>query len=370
MQTKANALRWEWNEKFLFTGFLLKGNNLIIKKIKRARRYISNFVQTTININILQIITTEPVREKQGSFALCLAIRSWIVSPPNENNQKEIVWQAMGVHGVPIKARRDGYIIFEFEKSPQYIIDEIPLKFNYSPNSPETKRREVGDKRFKYMNAFLESFYSGYKILQHQSMSVQVPLSPINYYTLRDGEPVKYHDKNPPVDPNRQDIIEARTLDYCIKLMESCHKVFGDDFLEILSLPYIASYQLTSHQFSAALIISWVVVEKIINKVWSLHQDELHNSGKAKMTGKRRDLLSGRDYSASVVSQILSITGKIDDAMLERLDNARKTRNNFVHGLTPINSKDAVDCIKISADLISSITREQYSTQTMLIGGL
>jgi hypothetical protein len=81
------------------------------------------------------------------------------------------------------------------------------------------------------------------------------------------------------------------------------------------------------------------------------------------MNHNRKNLLSGRDYTASIVTQVLSICGKIDDEMLKRLNDVRKKRNDFVHNLSQINSNDAGEAVRLASDLISKISGARFTTQ-------
>jgi hypothetical protein len=73
------------------------------------------------------------------------------------------------------------------------------------------------------------------------------------------------------------------------------------------------------------------------------------------MNKERRKLLNGADFTASIVSQILSICGKIDDKTLDRLDEARRRRNAFAHNLVPIKFADAGKAIRLATDMITEI---------------
>jgi|SRR5687767_2516672 hypothetical protein len=102
--------------------------------------------------------------------------------------------------------------------------------------------------------------------------------------------------------------------------------------------------------------------------MWSKLQERvsLESGGHTKLTKERRKLLDGRDYSASVVSQILSICSEIDDDLLERLDKARKKRNAFAHSLERVSSDDAGNALRLAADMVTKIIGVRVTSQLSL----
>jgi len=68
----------------------------------------------------------ESGREPLGPFALYFLRPTWISGDPGPTHMTEVAWEGMGLRDVPIKALRDGCIIFEFDKATEYAGGEVP----------------------------------------------------------------------------------------------------------------------------------------------------------------------------------------------------------------------------------------------------
>lgn len=209
----------------------------------------------------------------------------------DEVNRKlaEIVWQETGPSNVPISARRDGFLIFDFDKSPNF--RQVPS--TTFDEKIMRERQELAHQRFQYMNAFLMALHSGIAETMQTGTPVQSPLNPTSY----------------------------------------C-KAFE---------------------------------QQSLNKVWAslVHELDARNGGHTEMNrDRRRMLLEGHDYTASIVTQMLSFHKKIEDDMLARLDDARRTRNNFAHSLRPVMWDDAARAINTANELISKVVGTKVHCQT------
>lgn len=307
-------------------------------------------------------------RSPLDSFALYVLRPTWIGGKPEPSKWQEVAWQGIGPQNVPITALQNGFVIFEFDQSTEYAGGAIPpytlpvsRKIPTHVTRADRDRLDLGYRRCKYMNAFLLALHSGFSSVEKAAKVVQEPVDPTNYFVAcrcdSDWEIYMNDSRRFDCPESRVDNIEIETLDYAIEILRKLFDKIGVSCLEILSLVYISCYQYSRHQFSSAHLIAWSVVEALQNKIWLDLQTEVdvESGGHTKMTKKRKDQLNGRDFTASIVSQILSICGYIDDKTLTRLDEARKRRNNFAHTLDPIESDAAGQVIRLATDLISRV---------------
>lgn len=86
--------------------------------------------------------------------------------------------------------------------------------------------------------------------------------------------------------------------------------------------------------FDSALINFWTVIETILKDIWGkfLMQKDI--------TKDRRKFLTGRDLTASVIVECLSLHGIIEETLYKKITETRKTRNSFMHEL-----KDSVPSV-------------------------
>jgi hypothetical protein len=128
---------------------------------------------------------------------------------------------------------------------------------------------------------------------------------------------------------------------------------------------YFSCSNYARHRFSPAHLIAWAAIERLLSAKWMKLQLEVdaRYGGQTRMNNERRKLLNGPDFTASIVSQVLSICGKIDDETLRRLDEARRKRNAFAHNLVPIKSTDAGKAIRLATDMITEMVGIRVTSQ-------
>jgi hypothetical protein len=114
--------------------------------------------------------------------------------------------------------------------------------------------------------------------------------------------------------------------------------------------------------------MAWSVVEAILNLKWKqlLKNADVKNEGHTSFNKDRRKLLEGRDYTASIISQMLSITGNLNDELLQKADHARKQRNDFAHKLECVDPDDVVKVVQLGTALLSEMTGITISQQLSL----
>ncbi|HUC63086.1 MAG TPA: hypothetical protein VMF53_14130 [Alphaproteobacteria bacterium] len=318
----------------------------------------------------------EAGQQPLGPFSLCIARPAWIGGLPEQANHSDVVWKHLGPQGVPISALCSGFIIFEFDKSVEYAGGATPAyqlpESRAIPDNvmkAENERRDLSYRRFVYMNAYLMALYSSLSTVQKRGMPVQEPVDPTNYYGARwTGEGWNiYMNAGRKVSPpkNRAEIIELDTLESALDVLQKFDAKIGSPSRNILSLIYTACAQYSRHQFSSAHLIAWATIEALLNIMWVALQTQIDTAegGHTIINKDRAKILNGRDFSASIICQILSISNKIDDRTLARLDKARRTRNAFAHDLLPISGDDAAKAIGLATDMISEIANVRVVSQ-------
>lgn len=115
------------------------------------------------------------------------------------------------------------------------------------------------------------------------------------------------------------------------------------------------------HDFSGSLIVSWMVLEKLVSVLWSNLIEKNRRRGKPQddtifINGERKTKLEGRDYSASVRVEILSLMAEIDLEMYSNLNEIRKSRNDWMHELEAANDKAATLAIRTAQQLFEDLT--------------
>jgi hypothetical protein len=312
-----------------------------------------------------------------GSFALYMDRPMWVKGKPSKGNVEQLVWSKTGPEETSITALREGFIIFEFDKSKEYAGGVVPAyrlgadrKIPQNVRNADESRMNLAYRRFTYMNAFLCALYSAISIVQKTGTSVQEPINPANYFKAKKfGEDWKIITDGRQLDrPIERGVLEESSLDYAVNILNKLYDTMGTSSYDILSLIYQACWHYRNHQFSSAHVMAWTTIEVFLNDAWKKLQDEKdkNKGGHTAISKDRRKLLNGRDYTASIISQMLSLSGIIDDEILERLDDARRKRNDFAHNLELIDSRSAGKAIRLATDMVTKTIDVQVTSQLSL----
>ena len=111
------------------------------------------------------------------------------------------------------------------------------------------------------------------------------------------------------------------------------------------------------HHNETAHVVSWAIIEYCVNFIWSSFLDESAGvnalEGDVKfLNSERRQKLTGRDFSISTITEVLSLNGKIDFETYCELNRVRGHRNRWLHKMTPIPSVDACAALNLSVRLL------------------
>jgi hypothetical protein len=155
-----------------------------------------------------------------------------------------------------------------------------------------------------------------------------------------------------PVETFRTSIaVSAETIDRACSLLDQLECSSYGKVLELVVLLNASIVSYEAYDFSSALIGAWTVCEVLITACW---QDYLEKQSSARggISASRRNKLAGRDFTASVMSEILELAHELPREVLSKLDRARKQRNDWIHGMKPPRHREVKDCIELACELL------------------
>ena len=299
--------------------------------------------------------------EGQPALDCCFAMRIENVRAIyNDVGEQWSPWRAVRKVAMPLGVTlyviSGGALVFDFSSNHEFcggaVLDSTDI---YSPEA--IKRQSIVRKRTGYMNAFSATLYHGGQPLfafeALPSVTAENYLSALSH-SDGDWEVIGPHHADGRECPSEvftraakafQDIVEADWL--------ANRKGLGQQGVVLLSLLQTASLHFKNHEFSSSLLIGWSVVESLLNLTFENMLASAKTDGRTKISADRKKTLMGKDYTASVISQILSLNGCIEDGLLHKLDEARKKRNDFAHKLHEVSWKDASNVLGLAAQMIS-----------------
>ena len=74
------------------------------------------------------------------------------------------------------------------------------------------------------------------------------------------------------------------------------------------------------------------------------------------MNKDRVKKLEGRDFTASIVTEVLELSGVINFELFRGIDDARRKRNAWLHSLNAIEDKDASSAMRTAIELFQVAT--------------
>lgn len=94
----------------------------------------------------------------------------------------------------------------------------------------------------------------------------------------------------------------------------------------------LAEYKIGNNE--TAVVLSWFIIESIINSIWSTHLESLNkgfDNGKRRINSERRKDLKGANYTANIKTNMLELFGLLDFELFEAIDRVRVYRNKVAH---------------------------------------
>ena len=262
--------------------------------------------------------------------------------------------------GLKVTVTREGVFSFSYPKSE----DEAALSWHLSYARISESDADVILRRTQIMNAFLAFLYSNHLRL-HEIDLTWMLVSPDLVITAKDlqnpgmsyaPQRVKhligssfestYSRSHAPTFDNRiidrfallpLDSIKAATED--LTRLISNHPTDGALLVD-LYLRAGKSYQ--DSNYSAAVIASWAITEKLLYELWTKYlSDNKQREEVAFIDGARNKRLRDyRTFTAAVVAELLSFAGYIDYDLYSSLSLVRKSRNDWIHSPTKSLSRE------------------------------
>lgn len=137
--------------------------------------------------------------------------------------------------------------------------------------------------------------------------------------------------------------------------------------LRLSSLFNFAIVSLQDHDYPRSLITSWAIIERLIDEKWnsyiaSQRRRNIDGEETVFINGDRVKKLGGRDYSASVRTEVLSIVDSLSFGAYQKVENMRRARNGWMHELRDVRMSDASEAIDVAAELLDSVFGFQLPT--------
>ncbi|MCL4505493.1 MAG: hypothetical protein M1434_12455 [Chloroflexi bacterium] len=109
--------------------------------------------------------------------------------------------------------------------------------------------------------------------------------------------------------------------------------------------------------YDISLILAWFVVESQVTKLWDSYLSSCNtqfDDGSKRLNSQRIDNLTSRDYTISIVSNILELNGVLRTPVFRRIDKIRSIRNKLVHqeSTSVCTAEDSQQALTLAIEMV------------------
>lgn len=154
--------------------------------------------------------------------------------------------------------------------------------------------------------------------------------------------------------PGGRRVIELPVIECSFQILDDILAEDDPHLIELVHNFYIASIRGRETHLGEALVLAWGVCEQLLSIVWKSLLSEVQSDVISKRMNKdRRKKFDGRDYTASVIIEILELQGRLDSELYSNLEIARKARNRWAHDLELPSPGEVYSCMAAAQAMLS-----------------
>lgn len=127
--------------------------------------------------------------------------------------------------------------------------------------------------------------------------------------------------------------------------------------LAMLDLYARACRAYEDHDYSISLVASWTIVERLLDALWERYieqnrEREVDGHREPFINADRKQRLTGRDFTASIVAEILSLLDVVPNRLFVDLGIVRAARNQWLHTMRPVERATAERAVDVALELL------------------
>lgn len=291
--------------------------------------------------------------------------------------------------GIQVRVQRDGTFLFDFSSwshAPQIEIPgyRIPnpkdsYKQPKETSSAESKSEEHAVLRAQVMNVHQSCVATSEKVVKRRSAQMGFPVAAYNTLKgLTFTQSVHYRediedvlalarnvinnkDRVPRQEPFPRRVLEIEVIEHSLELLDQILTRQDTALIQMIEAAYLAGCRSSEGRFGEALTLAWGVCEQLLSSAWDALLNDTNVDGR--MPVSRKNKLTGRDYSASVIAEMLEINNRIDHKLYLDLEVARKSRNSWTHEMQEPSMHEVGTAIRCMESLFRQVKNIHLSLQ-------
>ena len=289
------------------------------------------------------------------------------VSALNPNIHHAIVLKRTLRCGIEVWVQFDGTFLFDLSSWPLAPQITVPGYRNPGRGIPYTMPKETFDAeqkaedfavfRAQVMNVHQACLIASERTLKGASGAMPLPVTSWNTHkAITLAVSPSYYDDTEDVralarnainnkdrvhrnEPLPRRVLDLEVVEHSLELLDQILSLKDEALIRLIEMAYIAGYRKVEKRFGETMVLAWAVCEQILSEAWRDLLVDVKLDGR--MTRTRRKKLEGRDYSISVVMEMLELHNRLDHKLYQLLEGVRKKRNSWIHRMHSPSESEA-----------------------------
>lgn len=165
--------------------------------------------------------------------------------------------------------------------------------------------------------------------------------------------------------------VEIATVEESFQLLEDILQHPAPHALQVTDLYTRSCKAHEDHNYALCLVTAWAITEKLLQRLWErcVESNRERNVEGERVTfinrTRKEKLTESRDFNASVISEILSLTDSLPFSLYQDMSRVRQARNDWIHGLEPVSREIAKLSVSVAEQMLSLV--EAINLQVPLV---
>ena len=160
-------------------------------------------------------------------------------------------------------------------------------------------------------------------------------------------------------------------MKHSLCLLDQILSFENPNLIQLVEAIFLAACRCRDKRFGEALTLSWSICEQILYQLWKKFLNEANErESSSRISKNRRQKLIGRDYTASIIVEILELIEVLDQQTYRSLDACRRARNGWIHELKTPKQNQVEVCVRMAQDLLFKYFGVKLYLQTGGRGGV
>jgi hypothetical protein len=154
--------------------------------------------------------------------------------------------------------------------------------------------------------------------------------------------------------------ITIETISQSFELFDRILEIDDDYVVTVVELLLRARNSIEESDYVVSLMLAWAAIEQLLNALWERFIAEnririVDGQSQTLINVERKKRLTSQDFTASIVSEILSLSGNLPFDLFEQITQARRARNAWLHRLESVKRKDAEAAIGSARQMLKLV---------------